>query len=988
MGAPEGLLGAADPTVCDAATRAAIEASAGLSLSETPKELLAFIVDRSRQAGNEAFKRKSYKEAVHLYSQAIAARCLSERAPAALRPPAQAAWDARKAIALRPDWAKGHYRLGCALLALNQAGEAAAALAVGVDLEPGNADMATKLADARGRAEAETAARSAQASRGRCGLEQQLVAATERRDVVLKLRAARREDQKLAMLNQFKQSMVGPDWELEDLEWRPTFLPGMKLAPQRRDAFLADPRHRLLVDYLNALADLAHPKQRLISRHLVQVLAILADVPRLEAYDQCIAAVLQALQQQQAEQEQEQQQGETPTPPAPHALVLAAGGGALGLLAARAGAGAVTCVERSRMLFRMAKQALEANRSQPGAGSVRLMDRRLQAVGVAGEAPPPDVLEQRRAQAQAQGQSAAQAQEANGVQAPAPGAAEQGTTGEDAGALLPQRADLLVTDLLDHSVLGMGLLPAIDYAAQRLLAPGARVVPQAVQVYAALVEVGISQVSGFDLSALNAYCWYPHHERVDLSRLRHRVLSPPFAVHRLDLQARAAAAAAAAVRRRGGEEQGEQEGEEGPGDNGASGAWEHDAVLEIPITAAGCWNAVAFWFEASLDSSTVLTSYAGGRALPGWSCGGAGAQPIAADSWGQALQFLDGVEVAPRGTVQLRVRQDAGQYVFTSVPPQCRPRHALVPRWHFDMVLDDQRNQAYESAIRRAIQDRREAGAGADSVYAAEMSQHMCDVGEEATIMNGFLGKITMLDRDARRLDVLRKPDGTPPDLPRKADVLIYEVFDSGCIGEGVLHLLAAAQAKLLARGAALVPASATVWCQPLQLRTGAVEDWVPLADPVRAFTFDFADWQENMRPAEAVLDVTFTQAGVVNAVAMWFDLHLDEETSLSTSPYRGDKGPTWQQAVQWVDELAVEPGARLQIVAKHDTYSISYSLRDASGGEAALEGLRTGLVKACVQNPLEYRAVARAAVRLAARPHDLGIDAQQVVEFCTRMMG
>ena len=32
-------------------------------------------------------------------------------------------------------------------------------------------------------------------------------------------------------------------------------------------------------------------------------------------------------------------------------------------------------------------------------------------------------------------------------------------------------------------------------------------------------------------------------------------------------------------------------------------------------------------------------------------------------------------------------------------------------------------------------------------MYAAEISQHMCDVGEEACIANGFLGRITMLDR-------------------------------------------------------------------------------------------------------------------------------------------------------------------------------------------------------------------------------------------------
>ena len=36
--------------------------------------------------------------------------------------------------------------------------------------------------------------------------------------------------------------------------------------------------------------------------------------------------------------------------------------------------------------------------------------------------------------------------------------------------------------------------------------------------------------------------------------------------------------------------------------------------------------------------------------------------------------------------VALRVCQDAGQLQFASDPPQRRPRHAYLPRWHFDMV--------------------------------------------------------------------------------------------------------------------------------------------------------------------------------------------------------------------------------------------------------------------------------------------------------------
>lgn len=40
-----------------------------------------------------------------------------------------------------------------------------------------------------------------------------------RRDFALKLRDARRQDSRLSMLNQYKQSMTAPDWEIDDYEW-------------------------------------------------------------------------------------------------------------------------------------------------------------------------------------------------------------------------------------------------------------------------------------------------------------------------------------------------------------------------------------------------------------------------------------------------------------------------------------------------------------------------------------------------------------------------------------------------------------------------------------------------------------------------------------------------------------------------------------------------------------------------------------------------
>ena len=167
-----------DPTVASLEQKLLIESQYSVSLRDTPPEVLRFLVDRSRQAGNDAFKRKDYKgagpgrrpvrgsrclvqlrsdappsqrpraEATKMYSQAIAgdegdAALYSNRSAAYLAQGLleQAVWDAKKAVALRPEWGKGHYRLGAALSALNLWPEAAAALAAGAAADPENGDM-------------------------------------------------------------------------------------------------------------------------------------------------------------------------------------------------------------------------------------------------------------------------------------------------------------------------------------------------------------------------------------------------------------------------------------------------------------------------------------------------------------------------------------------------------------------------------------------------------------------------------------------------------------------------------------------------------------------------------------------------------------------------------------------------------------------------------------------------------------------------------
>lgn len=61
---------------------------------------------------------------------------------------------------------------------------------------------------------------------------------------------------------------------------------------------------------------------------------------------------------------------------------------------------------------------------------------------------------------------------------------------------------------------------------------------------------------------------------------------------------------------------------------------------------------------------------------------------------------------------------------------------------------------------------------------------------------------------------------------------------------------------------------------------------WVPLSKPVRVMTFDLYEAEAHMQPAEVELCIPVHTQGVCNAIAFWFELFLDENTSLSTSPY------------------------------------------------------------------------------------------------------
>ena len=1108
---PSGLAASAAELPAD--VLAAIEREMRTRVSDVPPELVAHAVAASKKAGNDAFAAKRFADAARFYTQAIAGapddkalRSNRSAAYLALGRTEEAVADGVRCVALDARWQKAHYRLGKALAAAGEWHAAAlsletcARLMTGVgldekkhddvprDVSASSEDTSTKEDTNRAVAEAEDAGKKTRRLRAQDAatldgvLELLAVAQAEsedargrmvahelskRRAFASRLRAARRADDREATLMRWRQTMSGPEWDVEDQEWRPTFAQNARLSVLNRAEFDRDPRRAGVLAHFKNLAELAAPKLSL---------AALDDEERTRAYARAakrlVAKAKKAKRGDSAESEKNNRDVV--------ALCLSGGGpGVLPLCAAAAGAARVFSVERGPFSFRAARGVCRANeaRGLVRPGAITVLDRPIDSVD-----PTDDVLR---------------------------GAA----------------ADVVLLDVLDRAGgLGMRLLRSIDAVARKGLASrDALVSPRRLRTFACLAQIRVESVRGLDLRAMNAYRWHPQSARFDPEREPHVVLSDAFEVFDIDLQARLRAKFDAR-RVEDGEDRASRRGVE----------WDEDFTVSVPITRDGAFNAAVFWFEADMGhSGDVLRSaepppsmrfpeqipYPETTSETSERTKG-NRNVFAATSWGLAAQYLDEVFVRRGETVSLRVRRDDDQVLFASAASAATPRTATIPTWHYDMLNDAGRNEAYDEAITCAVRrvkglrvngraETKDAGddssapptkttrpcsvidagsgscllamfaarAGADFVTAIERSAHMTDVGEEIACVNGFAGKIHCLHRDARHvltreslpgvspLNGALKPDGVPTEMQAKADAMVYEIFDSGLIGEGALHVIAAARARLLREKHVLVPARARMFAQLIEARFGEtevelggfasdeceVEDdviesfafdfshanrwrwreeyegvdlesaanakkWRPLSAPFPFFAFDFYDVSPStLAPEEKKIRAPIVADGTCNAVAFWFELELGADANgdaitLSTSPYDGTKGQTWQQAVQYLEEFVVRTGDAAPIVARHDTYGVSFQVDDADGAFdtfasrrknaapshdpawgaafAAAKKIDHALAKALTQNPLEYRTVAEVAVAAGARPADLGLEAEQGAELCVKYMG
>ncbi|WP_441249460.1 50S ribosomal protein L11 methyltransferase [Kitasatospora sp. McL0602] len=255
-----------------------------------------------------------------------------------------------------------------------------------------------------------------------------------------------------------------------------------------------------------------------------------------------------------------------------------------------------------------------------------------------------------------------------------------------------------------------------------------------------------------------------------------------------------------------------------------------------------------------------------------------------------------------------------------------------VPRWHFAMLNDHERNDALAVALERVVP----AGAtvldigagtgllammavkaGARHVYSCEANPVMAEIARQVVADHGFADSITVLGTFSTDLVVGR-------DLPGRVDAVISEIVDCGLIGEGLLPSVRHARESLLRPGGVMLPRAARVLGSLVQsevaaglnrvdnasgfdvslLNTLATAGHFPvrlhtwphrlLSAPVELASFDLESGQ--LGPGSSTLEIPVRAEGTAHALAAWFELDLGGGVTLRNSPE--NVSSHWMQAM------------------------------------------------------------------------------------------
>lgn len=283
----------------------------------------------------------------------------------------------------------------------------------------------------------------------------------------------------------------------------------------------------------------------------------------------------------------------------------------------------------------------------------------------------------------------------------------------------------------------------------------------------------------------------------------------------------------------------------------------------------------------------------------------------------------------------------------------------LLPGYHVPMMNDARRNMAWDAALRRAIRPGMlvlEIGTGAGMlalmaaragarVVTCEMNPITAGMARELIARNGYADRITVVDGQSHRLAM-------GPQLDRRADMLICDIFGDELLDFDPLPAIADAQSRLLAPGAPVMPMAVSLraaladWCDhPRVGRIDAVcgfdlapfEDFLPaalsrpvdtpgltlLSDGADLFRFVFGA-PPFLASDRTCLACPVQADGEVNTIVRWIRLDLDDQITLEARPDPEGVFFSGLTLTPLAVPLRVAAGGSIIIGAAHDRRSVT----------------------------------------------------------------
>jgi len=286
---------------------------------------------------------------------------------------------------------------------------------------------------------------------------------------------------------------------------------------------------------------------------------------------------------------------------------------------------------------------------------------------------------------------------------------------------------------------------------------------------------------------------------------------------------------------------------------------------------------------------------------------------------------------------------------------------AIVPFWHIAMMNDVRRNDAFEAAIRRAIEIRGNdaqildigagsgllsmiaARAGATRIVTCESVPIIARTAEAIVADNGYAERIKIVSKTSTGLSVGK-------DIDAKADILVSEILSSDLLTEHVLSTFEDARRRLVADNAIIIPKrAAAMGClvasdtladyshvksvsgfdvsrfnklAPITLPVhGTMSGWTRLSDDFEITSIDLT-----LRSHEAQLrqvSIPVTATGTVIGVVQWMHVDLIDNIQFTNHPDDYHDGGWLQILHPFPEPVEVQAGTTMNLIVGHDKKSL-----------------------------------------------------------------